>query len=39
MHIAGHAGQIQEAVAGLRRLEGVDRVIFVAAPSRSSGCC
>jgi len=39
MHIAGHAGQIQEAVAGLRRLEGVDRVIFVAAPTRSSGCC
>ncbi len=39
MHLAGLAGSIQQAVAGLRRIEGVDRVIFVAAPTRSSGCC
>ena len=39
LHLSGNVGMIRDAVEGLRRFEGVDRVAFVAAPAREQGCC
>ncbi|MGB0489216.1 MAG: CopG family ribbon-helix-helix protein [Candidatus Poseidoniaceae archaeon] len=39
LHLSGNVGTIRGSVDGLRRLEGVDRVAFVAAPARADGCC
>jgi metal-responsive CopG/Arc/MetJ family transcriptional regulator len=39
LHLSGNVGTIRDAVEGLRRFEGVDRVAFVAAPARERGCC
>lgn len=39
LHLSGTVGIIRGIVSGLRRLEGVDRVAFVAAPLRKDGCC
>ena len=39
LHLSGTVCIIRDILIGLRRLEGVDRVAFVAAPLRKDGCC
>ncbi len=39
MHIKGDAKPIRDAVEKLKNTKDIDRVVFVAAPMRESGCC
>ena len=39
MQVSGRVGAIQNMINGLRNTKDVDRVEFIAAPFRDSGCC
>tara|TARA_B100000686_G_C16207964_1_gene673935 strand:+ start:35 stop:460 length:426 start_codon:yes stop_codon:yes gene_type:complete len=39
MQVSGRAGAIRNMINGLRNTNDVDRVEFIAAPLRASGCC
>ena len=39
MQVSGRAGAIRNMINGLRNINDVDRVEFIAAPFRESGCC
>jgi metal-responsive CopG/Arc/MetJ family transcriptional regulator len=39
MQVSGRAGAIRNMINGLRNTNDVDRVEFIAAPFRASGCC
>ena len=39
MQISGTAGAVKDAISRLRSTQDVDRVSFVSAPLRESGCC
>tara|TARA_Y100001970_G_scaffold292679_1_gene435180 strand:- start:10718 stop:11143 length:426 start_codon:yes stop_codon:yes gene_type:complete len=39
MQVSGKAGVIREMITNLRNINDVDRVEFISAPLRESGCC
>ncbi|MDP6870429.1 MAG: hypothetical protein QGI21_06640 [Candidatus Poseidoniaceae archaeon] len=39
MQISGEVGSLKNAIGILRNTQDIDRVVFVSAPMRESGCC